>query len=100
MGLDTKDDMKVYRQNKPFARNNGSTHGATKQDPNHRIKEKSADRASLRWNLQIASCQKDVEALLVSVQRAWEAAERMRAAIEEHDPETRESEEGPSNDVF
>jgi hypothetical protein len=33
----------------------------------------------------MASWHKDVEALLISVQTAWAAAERMRLAVEKHD---------------
>jgi hypothetical protein len=43
----------------------------------------------------MASWHKDVEALLISVQTAWAAAEHMRLAVEEHDhdPETGEADE-------
>jgi hypothetical protein len=51
-----------------------------------RIQGKSARRTSLGWH-------KDVEGLMVSVQRAWAAAERMRLALEKHEPETGEAEE-------
>jgi hypothetical protein len=90
MKLVTKDDMKVSRQNKPNA---ATTHAATKQNRIHRIWEKSADRTSIRGNQRIANWHKDVEALLISVQTAWAAAERMRLAVEEHDhdPETFET---------
>jgi hypothetical protein len=49
----------------------------------------------IRSNRKMASWHKDVEALLISVQTAWAAAERMRLAVEEHDhsPETGEADE-------
>jgi hypothetical protein len=49
----------------------------------------------IRSNRMMASWHKDVEALLISVQTAWAAAERMRLAVEEpdHDPETGEADE-------
>jgi hypothetical protein len=87
MKLITKDDMKSSRQNKLFASNTGLTHGVTKQNRIHRIRKKSADRTSIKSNQQIASWHKDVETLLISVQRAWAAAERMRLALEERDSE-------------
>jgi hypothetical protein len=86
MKLVTKDHIKVSRQNKPFARNAASTDGAMKQNPIHRIRNKSADRTSTRSNQQIANWHKDVEALVSSVERAWAAAERMRAAVEDREP--------------
>jgi hypothetical protein len=63
MKLVTKDDVKVSRQNKPNA---ATTHGVTKQNRIHRIREKSADRTSIKSNQQIASWHKDVETLLIS----------------------------------
>ena len=50
----------------------------------------------------MVSWHKDVEALLISVQTAWAAAERMRLAVGEHDhdPETGEADEQPLKDVF
>jgi hypothetical protein len=50
---------------------------------------------SIRSNRKMASWHKDVEALLISVQTAWAAAERMRLAVEEHDhdPEAGEADE-------
>jgi hypothetical protein len=37
----------------------------------------------IRSNRQVANWHKDVEALLISVQTAWAAAERMRLAVED-----------------
>ena len=37
----------------------------------------------IRSNWKMASWHKDVEALVSSVERAWAAAERMRAAVED-----------------
>jgi hypothetical protein len=49
----------------------------------------------IRSNRQVTNWHKDVEALLISVQAAWAAAERMRLAVEkhDHDPETGEADE-------
>jgi hypothetical protein len=48
----------------------------------------------VRSNRKMASWHKDVEALVSSVERAWVAAERMRAAVEDRDPETCDPDEG------
>ena len=40
----------------------------------------------IRSNRKMASWHKDVEALVSSVERAWAAAERMRAAVEDSEP--------------
>jgi hypothetical protein len=55
----------------------------------------SRKSGSLRSNRKMASWHKDVEALLISVQTAWAAAERMRLAVEkhDHDPKTGEADE-------
>jgi hypothetical protein len=49
---------------------------------------------SIRSNRKLANWHKDVEALLISVQTAWAAAERMRLAVEDRDPETCDPDEG------
>jgi hypothetical protein len=54
----------------------------------------SRKSGSLRSNRKMASWHKDVEALVSSVERAWVAAERMRAAVEDRDPETCDPDEG------
>ncbi len=59
-----------------------------------KIPPKSRPRRSHR---KIASWHKDVETLIKSVEAAYAAAERMRAAVE--DQETCDPEEGPLNDV-
>jgi hypothetical protein len=50
----------------------------------------------------MASWHKDVEALLISVQTAWAAAERMRLAVEkhDHDPKNWRGRRTPLKDVF
>ncbi len=53
---------------------------------NDRVKIPSKSRP-IRSHRMITSWHKDVEALLISVERAWAAAERMRAAVEDRDPE-------------
>jgi hypothetical protein len=52
----------------------------------------------MRSNQRIASWHKEVQALVSCVERAWVAAERMRAAVEECDPETCDPEGAPLND--
>jgi hypothetical protein len=101
MKLVTEDGMMVFRQDNPFARNAASTqtgHVVAKQNRVHRIREQSPHE-SIRPKQQSRHWHKQVGALLVSVERAWAAAERMRVAIEEHDPKTYESKEGPLNDA-
>ncbi len=86
MKLNPKVGLKGSRQNKFFARNAGSTRGATKESRIHRIREKSIDRTTTRKSQQAASWHKDVETLIKSVERAWVAAERMQAAVEKPRP--------------
>jgi hypothetical protein len=90
MKLVTKDGMKIFRQNKSCAKNAGSNQTdrtATKQNRTDRTREKSVHR-STRANRQVGSWHKNVEVLLESVELAWAAAERMRAAVEDYDPKT------------
>jgi hypothetical protein len=96
-----KNGMVASRQDELFARNAAfqTGHVVTKPNRIHRIQEESAHR-SIRPNRQSGHWHKQIGALLVSVERAWAAAERMRVAIEEHGPETCEPEEDPLNDVF
>lgn len=51
---------------------------------NDRVKIPPKSRP-IRSHRMITSWPKDVEALLISVERAWAAAERMRAAVEDRD---------------
>jgi hypothetical protein len=59
----------------------------------------SRESRPIRSSRRMASWHKEIEALISSVERAWVAAERMRAAVEDRDPETCDPKR-PLNDVF
>jgi hypothetical protein len=86
---------------KPVARNAACTKtgGTTiKQKRTDRIRGKSQ---STRSHQEIPGWHKQLDTLIHSVEQAWAAAETMRLALEECDPQARQSaEEEPLNDVF
>jgi hypothetical protein len=53
---------------------------------NDRVKRSGKSR-TIRSNRKVASWHKEIDALVSSVERAWVAAERMRAAVEDRDSE-------------